>query len=397
MPVQAIRGMASGHMSGISLVHGAALGYGVSSQFRIANLPMDVTDLSARGPSTPAQKRLISVVIPVYNEEANVRTAYDAVIAVFTTIADRYDFEIIFTDNHSTDRTFSRVTEIAKLDPRVRCVRFARNFGFHRSVMTGYRLARGDAAIQLDCDLQDPPHLFPKFLALWERGHDVVVGIRRKRNEGRLLQGARKLYYRLLKEISSDNLMLDSGDFRLIDRSILDQLRRIDDAAPYTRGLTSLLAASQVGVPYDRSVREQGASKFPVAKLFALAVDGFIAHSTIPLRIASFAGMAIAVITTLASVFYLVMQLFFGVNSPRGFTTTTVLILFGISLNAIFLGIIGEYIGRIYDQIRIRPTAVIEQLVNMTSDADEPGDLKYSGPGQRSTSTRTSTQTARSS
>jgi polyisoprenyl-phosphate glycosyltransferase len=354
----------------------------VSSQFRVANLSMDVTDLSARGQSASAQKRLISVVIPVYNEEENVRAAYDAVVAVFAAIADRYDFEIIFTDNHSTDRTFSRITEIAKLDPRVRCVRFARNFGFHRSVMTGYRLAQGDAAIQLDCDLQDPPGLLPKFLGLWEQGHDVVVGIRRLRDEGRILQWARKFYYWLLKVISTDNLMLDGGDFRLVDRSILDQLRRIDDAAPYTRGLTSLLAASQVGIPYDRSVREQGTSKFPVAKLFAFAVDGFIAHSTIPLRIASFTGLTIAVITALASVFYLAMQLFFGVNSPRGFTTTTVLILFGISLNAIFLGILGEYIGRIYDQIRIRPTVVIEQLVNMTAKADAPGDLKYSGPEQ---------------
>jgi glycosyltransferase involved in cell wall biosynthesis len=345
---------------------------------------MDVTDLSARGQSVATQKRLISVVIPVYNEEENVRAAYDAVVAVFAAIADRYDFEIIFTDNHSTDRTFSRITEIAKLDPRVRCVRFARNFGFHRSVMTGYRLAQGDAAMQLDCDLQDPPGLLPKFLGLWEQGHDVVVGIRRLRDEGRILQWARKFYYWLLKIISTDNLMLDGGDFRLVDRSILDQLRRIDDVAPYTRGLTSLLAASQAGIPYDRSVREQGTSKFPVAKLFAFAVDGFIAHSTIPLRIASFTGLTIAVITALASVFYLAMQLFFGVNSPRGFTTTTVLILFGISLNAIFLGILGEYIGRIYDQIRIRPTVVIEQLINMTAKADAPGDLKYSGPEQHS-------------
>jgi dolichol-phosphate mannosyltransferase len=343
---------------------------------------MDTAEIVHGHRPTAATKPLISVVIPVYNEEANVTAAYDAVATVFATIADRYDFEIIFTDNHSTDRTFQRITEIAKHDPRVRCVRFARNFGFHRSVMTGYRLARGDAAIQLDCDLQDPPQLFPRFLALWEQGHDVVVGVRQFRNEGWLLQGARKLYYRLLKKVSSDNLMLDSGDFRLVDRSILDQLRRIDDAAPYTRGLTSLLAASQVGVPYDRSVREQGTSKFPVAKLFALAVDGFIAHSTIPLRIASFAGMIIAALTTLATLFYLFLGLFFGASAPRGFTTTTILILFGISLNAIFLGIIGEYIGRIYDQIRVRPTVVIEQLINMAAEAEGSRDLKYSGPGQ---------------
>jgi polyisoprenyl-phosphate glycosyltransferase len=327
-----------------------------------------------------ATPSLISIVIPVYNEEANVHAAYEAVAGVFAALKDRYEFEIVFTDNHSTDRTFSQIIDVASKDPRVRAVRFARNFGFHRSVITGYRLARGDAAIQLDCDLQDPPDLFPQFLALWEKGHDVVVGVRRFRDEGKLLQWLRRVYYRLLKLVSSDNLMLDSGDFRLVDRTILDQLRRIDDASPYTRGLTSLLAANQIGVPYDRTVREKGASKFPFVKLVGLAIDGFVAHSTVPLRIASAAGIAIAAVTALASFFYLVGRLFFGLSWPEGFATTTILILFGISLNAIFLGIIGEYIGRIYDQIRLRPTTVIEQYLNMSSDVAANGPLHYAAP-----------------
>ncbi len=326
--------------------------------------------------NAPAAAALISIIVPVYNEEANVGTAYAAVNNVFAALAPRYDFEIIFTDNHSSDGTFERIAEIAKSDVRVRAVRFARNFGFQRSVMTGYRLARGDAAIQIDCDLQDPPAIFPKFLALWEQGHDVVVGIRRFRDENKLLQWGRKSYYRLLKRISSDNLMLDSGDFRLIDRSILDQLRRIDDASPYTRGLTSLLASNQTGVPYDRAVREKGQSKFPLVKLIGLAIDGFVAHSTAPLRMASFIGLLIALMTALASVFYLLGRLFFGMEWPEGFATTTILILFGISLNAVFLGVIGEYVGRIYEQVRLRPTTVIERSINMTPSG-EPAH-KYS-------------------
>lgn len=332
-------------------------------------------------------RRLISVVIPVFNEHGNVWTAYAAVAQLFDRISDRYDFEIIFTDNHSSDDTFSEISKIAADDPRVRAVRFARNFGFQRSVLTGYRLARGAAAIQLDCDLQDPPALFPKFLELWEQGHDVVVGIRRFRDESRLLQWARLAYYRILKRVSSDNLMLDSGDFRLVDRSILDQLRRIDDASPYTRGLTSLLAANQAGVPYDRSNRESGTSKFPLVKLIGLAVDGFIAHSTVPLRVASYTGLVIALLTCLASAFYLMLRLFFGISGPPGFTTITLLVLFGISLNAIFLGIIGEYVGRIYNQVRIRPTTVIERAINMPeisgthiSNAETPGHLRSSTP-----------------
>ena len=317
--------------------------------------------------ATDRQKmRLISVVIPVFNEEGNVRSAYSAIADVFDLLRDRYEVEMIFTDNHSVDDTFAEISKIAATDSRVRAVRFARNFGFQRSVITGYRLSRGDAAVQIDCDLQDPPPVIPQFIELWEQGHDVVVGIRRFRDENRLLQWGRKFYYRLLRKISSDNLMLDSGDFRLVDRSILDQLREIDDASPYTRGLTSLLASNQTGVPYDRAVREQGQSKFPLIKLIGLAIDGFVAHSTAPLRLASFAGLLIALMTSLASVFYIVGRLFFGLEWPEGFATTTILILFGISLNAVFLGVIGEYVGRIYEQVRLRPTTVIERSINMT-------------------------------
>jgi dolichol-phosphate mannosyltransferase len=327
---------------------------------------MDTAQTSSSQAPAVAKTSLISVIIPVYNEEANVVAAYDAVAAVFASMADRYAFEIIFTDNHSIDKTFERIAGLANSDRRVKTVRFARNFGFQRSVMTGYRLARGAAAIQIDCDLQDPPALFPEFLALWEKGHDVVVGIRQNRPENILLQSSRKLYYRMLKKLSSDNLMLDSGDFRLVDRSILDQLQRIDDVAPYTRGLTSLLAANQTGVPYKRTVRERGKSKFPLIKLIALAIDGFVAHSTAPLKVASFSGLLVAFVTMLASFFYLFARVFFGAAWPGGFATTTILILFGISLNALFLGIIGEYVGRIYDQIRTRPLTVIERSLNIT-------------------------------
>jgi glycosyltransferase involved in cell wall biosynthesis len=324
-------------------------------------------------------RRLISVVIPVYQEEGNVRSAYDAVRKVFDTLSDRYNFEIVFTDNHSSDATFKHIAELARADSRVKAVRFARNFGFHRSVLTGYRLARGDAAIQLDCDLQDPPSLFPRFLELWEQGHDVVVGIRRFRDESHILQWARRLYYRLLKRISNDNLMLDGGDFRLVDRTILDQLRRIDDADPYTRGLTSMLAKNQASALYDRANREKGESKFPLGKLIAFAVDGFIAHSIMPLRIATYIGLLIATVASLASAFYIMARLFWGVDWPAGFATTTVLILFGTSLNAIFLGIIGEYVGRIYNQIRIRPTTVIEHSVNISPEMLTVKYLRYSG------------------
>src|SRR5947209_12736166 len=156
---------------------------------------------------------LISVVMPVYNEEANIRRAYEAVEKVFASM-EGYDHEYVFADNHSDDGTFSVLTELAKGDERVKVIRYNRNYGFQRSLLTAYRYASGDAAIQIDCDLQDPPALFPEFLALWEQGHDVVVGIRRNRQEQKLLAWARSRFYAFLNSISEDNITRDAGDFR---------------------------------------------------------------------------------------------------------------------------------------------------------------------------------------
>jgi polyisoprenyl-phosphate glycosyltransferase len=323
-----------------------------------------------------AEQRLISVILPVYNEEKNVVAAYHAIQTVFDSLRNRYRFEIIFTDNHSSDTSFDLICELARTDPRVRAVRFTRNFGFHRSVLTGYRMASGDAAVQLDCDLQDPPEVIPEFLAKWEQGHDLVVSIRRKRNDGQTHQWARRLFYRLLAKISDDGIVLDSGDFRLLDRSILDQLKTINDAAPFVRGLTSSLASNQSEVLYDRKPRLRGESKFSLRRLFGLAVDGILAHSTLPLRIATYTGLAVALLTFFATLGFIVGRVVFDVPMPVGFATTTALLLLGISLNAVFLGIIGEYVGRIYNQVRVRPMTVIENSVNFGSSVATDSDQK---------------------
>ncbi len=313
------------------------------------------------------ERKLISVIVPVLNEENNIARAYAEVCRVFEEIG-RYDLEIIFTDNHSADRTPEILADIARVDPRVKVVRFARNFGFQNSVLTGYRLARGDAAFQLDCDLQDPPSSFPDFLALWEKGHDVVVGVRRHRHESRLMQLARKSYYRLVQKFSDDNLVADGGDFRLVDRSILDQLRIIHEAHPYTRGLISSLAKRQIGTPIDRDRRLFDRSKFPLRRLFSLAMDGVLAHSVLPLRLATYFGFIMAGGLFLLACGYTIGRLLAGSDWPSGFATLAVLIAMGASLNAIFLGIIGEYVGRIYSQVRQRPNTVIEYTINL----DEP-------------------------
>jgi polyisoprenyl-phosphate glycosyltransferase len=308
---------------------------------------------------------LISIIIPVFNEEANVRRAYQNVVNEFLVMQKEYDVEFIFADNHSTDQTFEILKDIAKADMRVKVIRYNRNYGFQRSLLTAYLHASGDAAIQIDCDLQDPTSLFPKFLQLWEEGHDVVVGVRRTRQENKLLTWCRRCFYAFLDGISEDNIMRNAGDFRLIDRAILNILHHINDHTPYVRGLISSLATNETAVPYDRERRLHGKSKFPVRKLVGFALNGILGHSTIPLRLATYLGITISVVTLFLSSSYILGALLFGETWPSGFATIAILILFGISLNSIFLGVLGEYIRRIYLQIQQRPLTVIEQIINI--------------------------------
>lgn len=317
------------------------------------------------------KKRLLSIIVPVYNEESNVEIFYSTVIAVANTLSHKYDFEIVFTDNHSTDRTFEILTKIARQDKRVRVYRFSRNFGFQRSIFTGYVKAMGDAAIQLDCDLQDPPDLIPEFVRLWEEGFQVVYGIRRSRKESRLITSFRKFFYRLIDLLSEDKLPCDAGDFRLVDRRVLDELKKIEDYQPYLRGTIATLGFSQIGIHYDRAERIRGESKFSFRQLIGLAVDGILNHSILPLRISTYIGLAVSIFTFLGLVGYSIGRIFFGQNWPAGFATTTALILLSLSLNALFLGIIGEYLGRIYQQVKKRPFTIIEHEINSSGEMND--------------------------
>ncbi|HEX2255272.1 MAG TPA: glycosyltransferase family 2 protein [Afifellaceae bacterium] len=316
-------------------------------------------------------KPLISVVIPVFNEEDNVWNTYNELKKTTRELAPEYDFEFVFTDNHSTDETFDRLCAIAAKDPAVRVARFSRNFGFQKSVLTGYRLARGAAAIQIDADLQDPPALFGVFLEKWREGYDVVVGVRRQRKENWLLTRGRRAYYRLLTRLDGAHLIPDAGDFRLIDRSVIEKLRRIHDSHMYLRGLISSLARRQIGVAFDRGQRQHNDSKFRLGPLVRLAMDGILSHSSLPLRIAFYTGFLIACGAIVLAAFYLLLRLLDPAAAPAGFTTTQLLMLFGIGLNSIFLGVIGVYVGRIYDQVRSRPTTIISELVNFDEAIEE--------------------------
>ena len=311
------------------------------------------------GEPMTAPVRKVSILVPAYNEEQNVQNAYRAIVDVFRSLPD-YDYEIIFTDNHSTDRTYDLLKAIVAGDPKVRVFRFARNYGYQRSVLVAYQRATGDCAIQIDCDLQDPPSLIPHMLELWRQGNQVVYGVRRSLKDNLPTRILRRSFYRFINAVSDDELPLDAGEFRLVDGRILAELRKVDDTSPYVRGLISAMGFTQVGFEYDRQARTAGESKFPLRAMVALAIDGVLNHSLLPLRIASTISLIFGTLTFLLVLAYLVGSLLFGQDWPAGFATTTMLLLMSITLNAMFLGIIGEYLGRIFMQSKRRPVPIIE-------------------------------------
>jgi dolichol-phosphate mannosyltransferase len=309
-------------------------------------------------------KPLISIVVPVYNEEPNILPFYERIAPILAALDDRFRFEFVFTDNHSVDRTYQLLAQLAARDSRIRVFRFSRNFGFQRSILTGYTRCRGDAAIQLDVDLQDPPELIEAFLNRWQAGADVVYGVRIQRQEGWAITTARAIFYRLVDKLSEEKLPVDAGDFRLISRRVIDLLCAYRDASPYLRGTIATLGFEQVGIEYARAARQHGESKFPFSKLMSLALDGILNHSTVPLRFATYFGMATSLITVLMMAGYAFIRLILHAEWPAGFTTLAALILISISINAMLLGIIGEYLGRMYRQVREGPLSIVEAAID---------------------------------
>ena len=317
------------------------------------------------------QKKLISIIIPVFNEQENIEYYYKRITKATDALSEKYDFEFVITDNCSTDNSFDLLKKIAKQDVRFRIFKLSRNYGYQKSIWTGYCKAKGDAAIEFDCDLQDPPELLPQFLQKWEEGYKIIYGIRNKRAESFFktkqivdLPLVRKAFYKLINLISDVDLPENAGDFILMDKIILNLIQNISDHNIYLRGTIFSLGFSKIGIEYKREARVYGKTKFHFFKALKLAVDGIISQSVIPLKIATVFGLIVAFCTMLLSVFYLFSKLFLDIELPDGFTTTIVLILFGISMNGLFLGIIGEYIARIYDQQKNRPITTIEEYVD---------------------------------
>lgn len=310
------------------------------------------------------KQKLVSIIVPCFNEDRNINAAYLEIKKFFKN-KPKYSYEILFIDNHSDDKTFALIKAIASKDINVKGLRFKRNYGFNKSILTGYQVCQGDAAIQMDCDLQDHPRNFDNFLQMWECGHDVVIGLREKRPERFLLTKCRSFFYKFLNMISQEEVQMHAGDFRLVDRSIVNQLKTIYDFTPYVRGMISSLASKEGSFSYKREVRKEGKSKFNFSSLVAFAIDGIVNHSILPLRVATIFGMSIFLFTIIFLSYFTIGIMFLGLDAPSGFLTSTTLQLIDIGVTAFFLGILGEYIARIYTQLKKLPITVVEEKINL--------------------------------
>ena len=301
----------------------------------------------------------VSVVIPFFNELGNIEKIYGELCTVWTARMSEHELEIIFMDNHSSDGSSALVEKLIQNDRRIRLIRLSRNFGFQANILTGYLKSTGDMVVQLDADGEDDPALIPTFVERWKQGFKVVYGIRRVRKESWWLRFQRRIFYRLLNSLSAIEIPLDAGDFRLLDREVVNQLAGFKENNPYLRGLVSFIGYEQVGIPYDRRPRYSGETKFNWWSYFSLAVDGITSFSRRPLMLATWLGMLFSLFSFVGFFFYFLYYFIVGIQI-QGFTTLVLVMLLLSGIQLFCMGVLGAYIGRIFDDVKKRPISIVE-------------------------------------
>ena len=301
----------------------------------------------------------ISVVIPVFDEEENLPILYQRLTKVLGDVEP--DYELIFIDDGSQDNSLQILEELAEFDPHVIVVELARNFGHQIAISAGLDYSRGDGVIIMDADLQDPPEVLPEFIEKWREGHDIVYAIRANRKENWLKRNAYSLFYRILQRIANIQIPLDAGDFCIMDRKAVLILNSMPERNRFIRGIRSWIGLNQVGLVYDRDSRYAGKPKFTLSRLIYLALDGLVSFSFLPLRAISILGFIISFISIVLAISYAIQKLTSGLNPP-GFATTIVAIFFLAGIQLITLGVIGEYVGRIFEEVKLRPLYVIKKI-----------------------------------
>ncbi len=304
---------------------------------------------------------LVSIVAPVYNEVKALHELYRRIAEVMNPAPVRW--ELVLVDDGSHDASFDVMTELYRQDPdHIRVIRFARNFGHQIAVTAGMDHSSGDAVVLIDADLQDPPELIPEMIAKWQEGYEVVYAIRAEREgESWFKKTTAALFYRVIYRITDVSIPLDTGDFRLMDRSVVAAVDRMRERHRFIRGMVSWVGFNQVGIEYKRSKRYAGETKYPLRKMLRFAWDGVTGFSYLPLQLATYMGFIIAILNAFAILLVIYLRAFTDAEPLEGQATTLVMVLFLGSIQLISLGIIGEYLGRIYNEVRGRPLYIVQK------------------------------------
>jgi glycosyltransferase involved in cell wall biosynthesis len=325
--------------------------------------------LSGIPPAAVQSNVEISVIVPMYNEVPNIAPFFARLIPVLDRLGTTY--EIVCVDDGSSDRTLDVVLDVRKNNPAVKVVSLSRNFGKDVALTAGIEHAVGAALIPIDCDLQDPPELIEQMLQKWREGYEVVLATRRaRRGETRLKRATANIFYRTLRRIADFPIPPDTGDFRLMDRRVANALGTLPERARFMKGLFAWLGFSQTTILYEREPRHAGASQWSYWRLWNFAIDGMTSFSSFPLKVWSYVGLAISLLAFLYATFLIFLRLRKGIDVP-GYASLMVTVLFLGGVQLITLGIIGEYLARIYIEVKGRPLYVVRQRYGFEADAGD--------------------------
>lgn len=327
----------------------------------------------AAAPARATDHPVISVVAPVYNEAPTLPLFCERVIAALEPLGE--PFELVLVNDGSRDGSYEVMVELHRRDPRIKVINFSRNFGHQIAITAGIDYARGDAVVVIDSDLQDPPEVIPQLVAKWREGYGIVFATRAERaGETWFKKATAAFFYRLIRRITNVNIPVDTGDFRLMDRRVVDALKQMREHHRFMRGLSVWVGFRQTGVEYRRAPRHAGETKYPLSKMIRFALDGITSFSYLPLQLATYFGFLIAGISLLALIAVIVLRLWTGSGLAGedgafyGQASTLVSVLFLGGIQLIFLGIIGEYLGRIYDEVKRRPLYIVSEVLGLDED-----------------------------
>lgn len=314
------------------------------------------------------KKVLISIVIPCYNEEEVIHETVKRMNIFCSNLDSNLDIELVFVDDGSKDDTLNILKSYAKDDKKIKIISFSRNFGHQVAVTAGIDASKGDVVVLIDADLQDPPEVIYEMIQKWQEGYDVVYGVRTHREgETAFKLATAKMFYRFLNKLSDVDIPLDTGDFRLMSRKVVDTIVGMPEKDRFVRGMVSWAGFKQIALPYKRAVRFAGESKYPLKKMIKFAIDGILSFSSKPLQISVYIGVISAIISVIGIIYALSMRIFTN-TWVEGWTALMFTVLLFGGLQLISIGIVGEYIGRIYKELKNRPLYVVDEYIGFEND-----------------------------